>query len=100
MPVLNFIKKIVFYLSLTLPIIFIGKASFAQLEFIENKGQWDNEVDFKSDIPTGAFFLQKNGFSVVLHNTDDLKNFSDHMHGHLKTDSDKNDSKNSRDKLS
>ena len=83
LPLLNFINKISFYLSLSLSIIFVGKSAFAQLQFIENKGQWDNRVVFKSDISNGAFFLQKNGFSVVLHNTDDLKNFSDHQHGHL-----------------
>ena len=86
-PPLNFIRKIVFCLSLTLPIIFIGKSSVAQLQFIENKGQWDNRVSFKSDISNGAFFLQKNGFTVVLHNTDDLQNLSNRMHGHLDVDS-------------
>ena len=70
-----------------LPIIFIGQTSYGQLQFIENKGQWDKAVDFKSDISTGAFFLQKNGFTVVLHNTTDMQNFSDHMHGHEINDS-------------
>ena len=87
------------YLSLALPIIFIGKLSFAQLQFIENKGQWDNRVNFKSDISTGAIFLQKNGFSVVLHNPDDLKKFSDHMHGNLNTDSNTSISKISTSRL-
>ena len=87
------------YLSLALPIIFIGKLSFAQLQFIENKGQWDNRVNFKSDISTGAIFLQKNGFSVVLHNSDDLKKFVDHMHGNLNTDSNTSISKISTSRL-
>jgi gliding motility-associated-like protein len=84
---LNFIRKIVFGLSLALPMIFAGNTSFAQLQFVENKGQWDSRVNFKTDMPAGAIFLQKNGFSVVLHNTEDLKKFSEHMHGHLQTDS-------------
>ena len=91
---MNFIRKIVFYSSFFLPIIFAGLTSFAQLQFIENKGQWDNKVAFKSDITNGAFFLQKNGFSVVLHNADDLKNFSDHRHTYLNIDSNKVAAKN------
>ena len=84
---MNFIRKIVFYSSFFLPFILAGLSSFAQLQFIENKGQWDSKVAFKSDISNGAFFLQKNGFIVVLHNEDDLKNFSDHQHNHLNIDS-------------
>ena len=75
------------YLLLASSIIFIGGPCFAQLQFIENKGQWDSRADFKSEISTGAFFLQKDGFSVVLHNSDDLKKLADQMHGHLSTDS-------------
>ncbi|WP_242696442.1 PKD domain-containing protein [Longitalea luteola] len=46
-------------------------------EFTENKGQWDKQVTFKSDLPTGNFFLQKNGFTVVQHNTEDLQQLHD-----------------------
>ncbi|WP_240347815.1 PKD domain-containing protein [Longitalea arenae] len=42
-------------------------------EFIENKGQWDKQVAFKSDLPTGNFYLRKNGFTVVQHNSSDLQ---------------------------
>jgi len=55
--------------------------SFAQLQFIENKGQWEKEVDFKSDIQNGAFFLQRAGFTVLLHNDKDMQAFADQMHG-------------------
>lgn len=46
-------------------------------EFIENKGQWDKQVIFKSDLPAGNFYLQKNGFTVVQHNTEDLQQLHD-----------------------
>jgi len=84
---LNFIKKITLFTYTILPLIFFGKISYAQLQFIQNKGQWDKAIDFKSDIGTGAFFLQKNGFTVVLHNPKDLQNYADRMHGTIKTDS-------------
>ena len=84
---MNLINKIAFNFSLLLVTIFAGHSSFAQLQFIENKGQWQKEVDFKSDISNGGFFLQKNGFTVLLHNEADMKAFEEHMHGHQTNDS-------------
>ncbi len=56
--------------------------SYANLEFIENKGQWNSQVKFKGEMPTGAFFLKNNGFTVVQHNLDDLETLADVTHGH------------------
>ncbi|MBK7376508.1 MAG: PKD domain-containing protein [Chitinophagaceae bacterium] len=58
------------------------KTAKAQIEFIQNKGQWDSRVVYRGDFSTGSFFLENQGFTVLLHNTDDLKNVSDQMHGH------------------
>ncbi|MBN8851844.1 MAG: hypothetical protein BGO55_06060 [Sphingobacteriales bacterium 50-39] len=44
----------------------------SNIEFVENKGQWDSRVNFRGDMNTGAFFLQKTGFTVLLNNPDDL----------------------------
>jgi gliding motility-associated-like protein len=35
------------------------------LEFIENKNQWDKDVLYKSDIGGGALFLEKDGFTFA-----------------------------------
>jgi len=80
--------------------ILIGHSTYAQLQFIENKGQWDNRVNFKSDISNGAFFLQKSGFTVLLHNTDDLKKYTEHIHGYYKSDSTKSINNSSTAKVS
>lgn len=53
----------------------------SNIEFVENKGQWDSRVDFKGEMTVGAFFLQKKGFTVLLHNADDLARMSDVHHG-------------------
>lgn len=60
--------------------------SVAQLQFVENKGQWEKEVDFKSDISNGAFFLQPQGFTVLLQNQQDLEALSERVHGHAHGD--------------
>lgn len=50
------------------------------LEFTENKGQWVNQVKFRGQLNSGAFYLQNKGFTVVLHNEQDLKNMMDPLH--------------------
>jgi len=53
----------------------------SNIEFVENKGQWDSRVDFRGDMNVGAFFLQKKGFTVLLHNADDLVRMTEAHHG-------------------
>lgn len=60
--------------------------SVAQLQFIENKGQWDSKVNFKADISTGAFFIERKGFTVLQHNIDDLERLASLAHAHSSTE--------------
>ena len=53
----------------------------SNLEFIENKGQWDSRVRFMGNFTSGAFFLQQNGFTVVLHNPADIQKLLHRHHG-------------------
>jgi gliding motility-associated-like protein len=57
-------------------------AAQSNFEFVENKGQWDNQIKFKGELSTGAFFLQKKGFTVLLHHPTDLIRIrrGDHTH--------------------
>ena len=61
----------------------IALPSLAQLQFIENKGQWNSKVNFKAEVESGAFYMEQNGFTVLLHNTNDLKAMADLIHGRL-----------------
>ncbi|MBK7434037.1 MAG: PKD domain-containing protein [Chitinophagaceae bacterium] len=54
------------------------------MQFIENKGQWDDRVEYRGDFSSGSFFLQNQGFTVVVHNTNDLMALSEKLHGHGK----------------
>ncbi len=77
------------HILLVLSCLFTLHASAQQVnfEFIENKGQWDKRAKFMGNIGSGAFFLQKQGFTVLLHNPDDLKRIMHLSHG---GDGDKN----------
>lgn len=48
--------------------------------FIENKGQWNKQVMYKTPLRNGAFFLRQNGFTVVQHQSDDLKSLTEAAH--------------------
>ncbi|MBI2729975.1 MAG: PKD domain-containing protein [Sphingobacteriales bacterium] len=64
-------------------------ALFAQtvssVQYVENKGQWDPSVLYKGDIGNGSFYIQKKGFSVLMHNPQDFEAI--HQHGHKDTSS-------------
>lgn len=54
---------------------------FAQMNFVENKGQWHENVMYKGDFTSGSFFLEKQGFSVLMHNSSDLEKITEVVHG-------------------
>ncbi len=61
--------------------ICVCKSAYAQLQFVENKGQWESQIKYKAVVPTGAFFLEQNGFTVLTENPTDLQNVEDFYHG-------------------
>ena len=79
---MKILRKISYPAFFILSALLSIKAATAQIEFIQNKGQWDSRVVYRGDFSTGSFFLENQGFTVLIHNTDDLKNLSDQMHGH------------------
>ncbi len=52
----------------------------AQVWMVENKGQWNEKVKFMGDFGHGAFFLQKDGYKMLVHNQKDLEAISGHVH--------------------
>ena len=50
------------------------------LQFIENKGQWDQSVKFKGDLQAGLFMLTQDGYKVILHKTDDVSRIAEWVH--------------------
>ena len=53
----------------------------SNIEFVENKGQWDSRIRFKGEVGVGSFFLESHGFSVLLYNPDDLARLTNAHHG-------------------
>ncbi|MFS8082577.1 MAG: PKD domain-containing protein [Ginsengibacter sp.] len=53
----------------------------AQVQFIENKGQWNKQVKFMSNAGDGAFYLTENGFTISQFDGKALVNIKDRAHG-------------------
>ena len=71
------------YRYITLFLFILSTAVKAQnIEFIENKGQWDSHVKFRSEVPAGSFFIRNDGFTVLQHNKEDIKQAQEYIHGH------------------
>ncbi len=56
-----------FYLLLIIGLCFAGNAAADGLRFVQNKGQWEQEVLFRADIPGGFLFLKKQSLVYVLY---------------------------------
>jgi gliding motility-associated-like protein len=72
---------------LTIACIHVSAQSDMNLEFIENKGQWDPHVLLKADIGNGSLFFQKNGIKVLLHNQQEMAELVSSHAGVYKPDS-------------
>jgi gliding motility-associated-like protein len=78
---LGSISTIIYRFLFLVTAFLLGTNAFAQMEFVQNKGQWDKRVNYKGDFNTGAFFLEKNGFTVLLNKPEDVKMLSEIKHG-------------------
>jgi len=58
------------------------RAQNQNIEFIENKGQWDSQVKYMGNVPAGAFFIRSTGFTVLQHNASDLNAVYEEIKGH------------------
>ena len=58
------------------------KAQFSNIEFVENRGQWDSRIKFFGQVSAGAFYVERDGFMVVQHNPADWEKVAEVRHGH------------------
>jgi gliding motility-associated-like protein len=53
----------------------------SNIEFVENRGQWDPRVRFMGQISVGNLFLEKGGYTALLYHPDDLTRLTEEHHG-------------------
>jgi hypothetical protein len=66
-------------LAILLLLISIG-ATGQGLRFVENKGQWNEEIDFQAQVPGGRVGVSAKGFSVLLLDMEEMERR--HLAGH------------------
>ncbi|MFC4262312.1 PKD domain-containing protein [Ferruginibacter yonginensis] len=76
---ITILKNSVAFIVCTL-LLLIGNDVKAQLNFVQNKGQWDNSITYKTDFINGSFSLQNKGFSVLLHKEADMNRITEFTH--------------------
>jgi gliding motility-associated-like protein len=72
------LKRLLIAISVLVPCL----SSIAQgnIEFIENKGQWNDKVRYKGNVSNGSLYIRDGGFTVVQHNAADFANLSHYLH--------------------
>ena len=78
---MKILKQFFYSLFILLAACFVAQNLHAQVEFIENKGQWDPRVKFMSKAGDGAFFLQEKGYTISQYSPEDVANIKDSKHG-------------------
>jgi gliding motility-associated-like protein len=76
------LKRLIILTALLVLALAVTAQNYNNIEFIENKGQWDKRVKFKGDVSTGAFFIRSGGFTVLQHDPKDIQGVYDMIHGH------------------
>ena len=76
---LKFIRRFCTFFLLLLAINNLLAQNF---EFVENKGQWNSKVKFTGNFGAASFFLQQQGYRVLLNSNEDLGKMADYYGGH------------------
>jgi gliding motility-associated-like protein len=58
------------------------KAQHSNIEFVENKGQWDSRIKFLGKVSAGTFSVEENGFMIVQHKPEEWAKIGELTHNH------------------
>lgn len=64
-----------------------GQAQHAFLTFTENKGQWEEQIAYKANIPAGNLYLENNKLTYLFYSETDMAKIDEIHHGTIKTPS-------------
>ncbi len=76
------LKPYIFFIAFLASILPAIAQDYNNIEFIENKGQWDSRVKFKGEVNAGAVFVRSTGFTILQHNQQEYAALQSMTHGH------------------
>lgn len=68
------LKNLIIFSALFISAFASVAQSYNNIEFVENKGQWDSRVKFKGEVSNGAFFIRDGGVTVLQYHPVDYAN--------------------------
>ena len=77
---MNTLKHLISSIAFIATVSVATAQDYSNIEFIENKGQWDPQVKFKGDVKNGAVFVRSTGFTFLQHNTQDFEALMSSLH--------------------
>jgi gliding motility-associated-like protein len=80
------LKQFITLFAFVIPAFAAEAQNYNNIEFIENKGQWDSRVKFKGNVSAGALFIRSAGFTVLQYNQQDYDAMRSLIHGHSDAD--------------
>lgn len=61
-------------------LLLVNLQLFSQIDFVENKGQWDKQVKFMTVAGSGNFYLRADGFTIAQNNPADMRSIKERLH--------------------
>ncbi|MEI9946118.1 MAG: SBBP repeat-containing protein [Chitinophagaceae bacterium] len=77
---MNTLKHLILSLVLAAIVSTVNAQDYNNIEFIENKGQWDSRVKFKGDVDAGSIFIRSTGFTILQYNKQDYAGVRSYLH--------------------
>src|SRR5574344_1913380 len=80
-------KRLLFFLTVFFLLVCDAKVTFctnttkSDLNFIENKGQWNNNILFQAQLKNGAIFIERNAITFSLNNRSLFDNHNEENDG-------------------
>ena len=65
------LRSLILLIAITASSLPVFAQDYNNIEFIENKGQWDSHVKFKGEVSAGAIFVRSTGVTILQHNPQD-----------------------------
>src|SRR5690606_13222687 len=74
------LKQFIFLSLFLVPALLTSAQSHNNIEFVENKGQWDSQIKFQATIDRGALFIRNGGYTVLQHHPEDFGKLTEWSH--------------------
>ncbi|MCX6316079.1 MAG: PKD domain-containing protein [Bacteroidetes bacterium] len=84
------LKHLILFLTLIIAFLQSGAQNNRNIEFIENKGQWDSRVQYMGEVSNGAVFIRSGGITMLQYDPVAYANTGKKLHDDPGSATDKN----------